>query len=61
MYTGYAAYASFEEDIKGSLTVGRLADLVILNQDPWKINPEDIGQIGVDMTIVGGNVVYPRE
>jgi len=61
MYTAYAAYASFEEDIKGSLTVGRLADLVVLNQDPWKMNPEDIGQIGVEMTIVGGTVVYPRE
>jgi hypothetical protein len=61
MYTAYAAYASFEEHIKGSLTVGRLADIVVLNRDPWTIAPEDIGQIGVDMTILGGQVVYKKE
>ncbi len=58
MYTVYAAYASFEEDIKGSLAVGRLADMVVLAQDPWTVDPEDIGQIGVNMTILGGRVVY---
>lgn len=58
MYTVYAAYASFEEGIKGSLTVGRLADMVVLAQDPWEVGPEDIGQIGVAMTILGGRVVY---
>jgi predicted amidohydrolase YtcJ len=61
MYTAYAAYASFEENIKGSLTVGRLADIVVLDRDPWTITPGDIGQIGVDMTILGGNVVYREE
>lgn len=61
MYTAYAAYASFEENIKGSLTVGRLADIVVLDRDPWTITPEDIGQIGVDMTILGGNVVYRKD
>jgi len=61
MYTVCAAYASFEENIKGSLTVGRLADLVVLDRDPWTIRPDDIGQIGVDMTILGGKVVYRRE
>jgi len=60
MYTIHAAYSSFEENIKGSLTVGRLSDMVILDQDPWVVNPEEIGQINVDMTIVGGNVVYSR-
>jgi len=61
MYTVYAAYASFEEHIKGSLTVGRLADMVVLNRDPWSVDPEDIGQIGVDMAILGGNIVYRKE
>ena len=61
MYTVYAAYASFEEHIKGSLTVGRLADMVVLNRDPWSVDPEDIGQIDVDMTILGGNIVYRKE
>jgi predicted amidohydrolase YtcJ len=60
MYTVYAAYSSFEENIKGSLTVGKLADIVILAQDPWLFDPEKIGQIGVDMTIVGGRIVYSR-
>jgi len=41
--------------------VGRLADLVVLNRDPWTIRPDDIGQIAVDMTILGGKVVYRRE
>jgi hypothetical protein len=58
MYTVYAAYASFEEKIKGSLTPGRLADMVVLDKDPWKVKPEEIGQISVDMTILGGRIVY---
>ena len=58
MYTNYAAYASFEERIKGSLTPGRLADMIVLSEDPWKIPPEEIGQISVVMTVLGGRVVY---
>jgi hypothetical protein len=58
MYTVYAAYASFEENIKGSLTVGRLADMVVLAQDPWDVDPGEIAQIGIDVTILGGQVVY---
>jgi hypothetical protein len=58
MYTVYAANASFEENIKGSLTLGRLTDMVVLAQDPWEVDPEDIRNISVDMTILGGRVVY---
>lgn len=60
MYTIYAAYASFDEDIKGSLTVGRLADMVVLEEDPWSIDPDGISQIEIDMTIVGGKIVYSK-
>jgi len=60
MYTSYAAYASREEGLKGTLARGRLADLVVLEQDPWAIPAEEIGQIGVALTIVGGRVVHGR-
>ena len=58
IYTRYAAYASFEEKIKGSLTPGRLADMVVLSEDPWRIPPEEIAKISVVMTILGGRVVH---
>ncbi len=58
LYTVNAAYASFEEKIKGSLTPGRLADMVVLNKDPVQIPPEEIKDIKVDMTIIGGEVVW---
>ncbi|MBC8420177.1 MAG: amidohydrolase [Desulfobacterales bacterium] len=60
MYAIYAAYASFEEGIKGSLIPGRLADIVILAEDPWSIDPDGISQIEIDMTIVGGKIAYSR-
>ena len=60
MYTAYAAYASFEEHIKGVLKPGRLADMVVLAEDPWEVDPNRLGEIGVDMTILGGRVVYVR-
>lgn len=58
VYTTYAAYASGEEKIKGSLTPGRLADMVVLEKDPWKTDPDEIGNIAVAMTIVNGKIVY---
>jgi len=58
MYTMNAAYASFEEDIKGSITRGKLADMVLLSGDPTKTPPEQIKDIKVEMTIIGGEVVY---
>ena len=59
-YTLGAAYASFEEDIKGSLTVGKLADMVVLSQDLFTIDPEDITKTEIDTTIVGGKIVYEK-
>ena len=58
VYTNYAAHASCEGHIKGSLTPGRLADMAVLNEDPWETDPDRISQIKVDMTIVNGDVVY---
>ncbi len=57
-YTIDAAYASFEEDIKGSLEVGKLADLVLLERDVMEIPPEEIGEVRVIATVVGGRVVF---
>jgi len=58
MYTINAAYASFEDDIKGSVEVGKLADLVVLSKNPLTVELDRIGGIEVKMTIVGGKVVY---
>ena len=58
MYTRNAAYASFEEDTKGSITQGKLADMVVLSNDPVKSPPEQIKNIKVEMTIIGGKVVW---
>ena len=58
MYTINAAYASFEEDIKGSIAPGKLADIVVLSDDPTQVPPEQIKDIRVKMTIIGGEVVW---
>ncbi len=58
MYTINAAYASFEEGIKGSITPGKLADIVLLSDDPTQIPPEQIKDIKVEMTMIGGKVVW---
>lgn len=59
-YTLSGAYASFEENIKGSIEPGKLADLVVLSDDILKISPEKLLQTKVDLTMVDGNVVYER-
>ncbi len=56
-YTCTPAYASFEEMAKGTLEPGKLADLVVLEKDPFK-SPEDIQHIGVHMTVFNGEVVH---
>ncbi|MDO9547435.1 MAG: amidohydrolase [Candidatus Marinimicrobia bacterium] len=60
-YTISPAYASFEESIKGSITPGKLADLVIIDQDLTKINPETIKDARIMMTIVNGKIEYQSE
>ncbi len=59
-YTINAAYAAFEEDIKGSLAKGKLADITVLSQDIMTIPEEDILKTEVLYTIVGGKVLYEK-
>ena len=58
MYTVNAAYASSEDDVKGSIEKGKLADLTVLSGDLRTTPPNKIGDINVNMTLVGGKVVY---
>jgi predicted amidohydrolase YtcJ len=60
LYTINAAYASFEEDIKGTIEKGKLADLVVLSRTPFQASPEQLKLIVPVMTIVGGKIVYKR-
>ena len=53
-----AAYASFEEESRGSLAPGKLADLVILSADPLAIPAEKLPEIEVLLTMVGGRVEW---
>ena len=57
-YTINNAYAGFEEDIKGSLEVGKLADITVLDRDILTIPEEDIPNIAISYTIVGGEIMY---
>ena len=52
------AYASFEENIKGSITAGKLADFVILADDPHDVDPDNIKNIEIVRTVVGGTTMY---
>ena len=60
IWTMGSAYASFEEDIKGSIEVGKLADFVILSQDPTQVPPDGIKDIHVEKTYVGGKLAFAR-
>ena len=60
MFTKWASYSVFEEDVKGTIEVGKLADLTIFNKDIMTIPEEDIMSSEVIMTIVGGKVVYSK-
>jgi predicted amidohydrolase YtcJ len=58
-YTLGSAYASFEEEIKGSLQAGKLADIVVLTKDIFTIPAEDLLNTEVVYTILGGKIIYP--
>jgi predicted amidohydrolase YtcJ len=59
-WTFGGAFASFEEDRKGSTTSGKLADFVVLSADPTRVAPDTIRNIQVEMTVIGGKVVFER-
>jgi predicted amidohydrolase YtcJ len=50
----------FEEDKKGSIEPGKLADLAVLSADPMTVPEEEIKDITADMTVVGGKIVFQR-
>ncbi len=60
-YTAGSAFAAFEENQKGTITRGKLADLVVLSDDVFKLPAERIQNTYVTMTVVGGRVVYQKE
>lgn len=60
-YTWNGAYASFEEDMKGSIEEGKLADLVILDSSILSADPENIKDLSVHMTIIDGEVVFQKQ
>ena len=59
-WTFGGAFASFEDDRKGSITVGKLADFVILSADPTRVAPATIKDIHVEKTVIGGKAVLER-
>jgi predicted amidohydrolase YtcJ len=59
-YTMGSAYAEFQEKEKGSITPGKLADMVLLSDDIFTIDPKLIKDVKVETTIVGGKVVFER-
>jgi len=54
------AYSTHEEDIKGSIELGKLADLIVLSDDILAINPKEIYKLKVDLTMIDGEIVYTR-
>jgi hypothetical protein len=60
LYTRGSAYAEFAEAQKGTLEPGKLADLVVFGRDLFRVPPREILETPVDMTVVGGRVVYER-
>jgi predicted amidohydrolase YtcJ len=60
MYTEFGARTTFQETIKGSITPGKLADLVVLSGDPIRLPTEEIKDIEVEMTILNGEVVWEK-
>ena len=57
-YTKEAAYAEFQEDVKGQIKVGMVADLVLLSADIFALDPTHIGQVTAAMTICNGQIVF---
>src|ERR1043165_7397248 len=57
-YTMGSAYAEFQENVKGSITAGKLADVVLLSRDIFKIDPNEIENATVLLTMIDGRVVY---
>jgi predicted amidohydrolase YtcJ len=59
-FTLWAAYAAFEENLKGSLERGKLADFIVISKDIFHCPAIEIPSIQVESTVLGGNVVFKR-
>lgn len=57
-YTVNNAWVAGEEAIKGSITAGKLADIVVVDRDPFQVKPGDLKELKVLLTVVGGKIVY---
>ena len=60
-YTYNTAYAAFEENIKGSIEVGKLSDLTVVSENLLTLDPDKLKDVEVLLTIVGGKVVHEKE
>jgi predicted amidohydrolase YtcJ len=60
-YTMGSAYAEFQDKEKGSITPGKLADMVLLSDDIFQLDPKKIGDVQVELTMLGGRVVWARQ
>jgi len=56
-----AAYATFQENVTGSITPGKYADLVVLSENPFEVQPEELIDLTVWMTVIGGDIEFWRE
>jgi hypothetical protein len=60
-YTCWPAYAAREEGYRGSIAAGKVADLVLLSQDIFAVEPMEILKTHVDLTVLDGQVVWRRD
>ncbi len=60
-FTLGSAFAAFDEKIKGSIEIGKLADMTVLTEDIFKIDPAGIDKVKVSMTVFDGRIVYQRK
>ncbi len=60
-YTIHNAWAAGEEDVKGTLTPGKLADMVVLDRDPFRVPPDELRDLRVLLTLVGGRIVHEAD
>jgi predicted amidohydrolase YtcJ len=60
MFTINAAYASGEEKVKGSISIGKAADMLVLSANPFKVSPEEVKKMNIKMTVLGGKIVFEK-
>jgi len=61
LFTYNGAYQEHFERVRGSIEIGKVADLQVLEENIFQVAPDDIGKINVDFTMVGGKIVYTKE